>query len=121
MQKELFDTTMSQDSDFTEYQDFTRKTAIYPPDEAMTYLLLGLSGEAGEMCNKYKKVIRDDESKLSSAKAAELADELGDVLWYLARIADELHVDFATIALKNAEKLQSRLERGKLSGSGDTR
>jgi len=107
---------------FNEYQKESRKTAIYPnAGNNMVYPVLGLSGEAGEVAEKMKKIIRDDDSKISEEKRAEIKKELGDVLWYIAQIATELGVDLEEVAAKNLEKLFSRLERGKLSGSGDNR
>ena len=54
-------------------------------------------------------------------KKQEILKELGDVLWYVAQVASELGLSLDKIANQNIEKLYSRLERGKLSGSGDSR
>lgn len=103
---------------FDEYQIWTRTTAIYPEEQALEYTALGLASEAGEVAGKVKKIIRDgDSGDLRVAVEA----ELGDVLWYLARISDELGVDLSTVASDNQFKLESRQERGKLQGSGDNR
>lgn len=105
--------------DMNEYQEFTRTTAVYPKHSAVAYLGLGLAGEAGEVADKVKKVLRGDftfEASLSSIVA-----ELGDVLWYIARIADELDVDLADVAAVNKDKLTDRKGRGAIRGSGDTR
>ncbi len=107
---------------FNEYQKESRKTAIYPnAGNNMVYPVLGLSGEAGEVAEKMKKIIRDDGGKISEEKRAEIKKELGDVLWYIAQIATELGVELDEVASENLEKLFSRLERGKLGGSGDNR
>lgn len=106
---------------FNEYQEFTRETAIYPKETALQYLTLGLTGEAGEIANKVKKVIRDDNGQLTLEKATDIAKELGDVLWYLTRLSDELGIDLCVIAMDNLNKLESRKERGTIGGSGDNR
>ncbi len=109
------------------YQIRAKETAIFPKDKALEYLTLGLVGESGELANKIKKIIRD---KIPSAKAdlqhikvwnTHLPDEIGDVLWYCAMLADYLDADLGTIMENNLEKLQSRKERGVLGGSGDNR
>ena len=107
---------------FKTYQSESRKTAIYPNQgKNFIYPTLGLSGEAGEVANKIKKVIRDKNSTLDKETVEELEKELGDVLWYIAQLATELGLSLEKIAQKNLKKLFSRKERGKLSGSGDNR
>jgi len=104
-----------------DYQEWTRTVAIYPADQGVNYTILGLVGEAGEVADKYKKVIRDDAGALDDAKRVELIAEVGDVAWYLARLLDELDVPMEQIFDLNYEKLMSRKNRGKLQGSGDNR
>ncbi|MFZ2975479.1 MAG: nucleoside triphosphate pyrophosphohydrolase family protein [Candidatus Moraniibacteriota bacterium] len=107
---------------FEEYQKKSRKTAIYPnAGENFVYPTLGLSGEAGEVAEKIKKVIRDKDSIMDDESRDMIEKELGDVLWYVAQIASELKLSLDDIAQNNIEKLYSRLERGKISGSGDNR
>lgn len=107
---------------FGEYQKRSHKTAIYPGKDANAiYPVLGLAGEAGEVAEKMKKVLRDDGGTVSEEKKSEFEKELGDVLWYIAQIATELGLSLERIAAANLEKLFSRQERGKLSGSGDNR
>jgi len=107
---------------FQEYQDEARKTAIYPNlDNNFVYPTLGLVGEAGEVAEKIKKVIRDDNYQISDEKRAEITKELGDVLWYIANLSKELGVSMEDVANKNLEKLKSRQQRDELHGSGDNR
>lgn len=108
--------------DFNYYQIHSRKTAQYPNlGTNFIYPTLGLAGEAGEVAEKIKKVIRDYGGVIDEIKKAEIAKELGDVLWYVSQIATELDVSFETIAASNLEKLQSRKERGVIGGMGDNR
>jgi NTP pyrophosphatase (non-canonical NTP hydrolase) len=108
--------------DLSEYQALSRRTATYPrAGEDMTYPVLGLCGEAGEVAEKVKKTIRDDGGVLSPERREALARELGDVLWYLAQLATEAGLDLEAIAADNLDKLLSRQERGVLRGSGDDR
>lgn len=108
--------------EFHIYQFEARKTAIYPDrGENIIYPTLGLNGEAGEVAEKVKKLIRDKESKYDPEFTEEIADELGDVLWYVAALCDEMGFSMANVAKKNLEKLNSRAERDVLSGSGDNR
>jgi NTP pyrophosphatase (non-canonical NTP hydrolase) len=106
----------------TEYQQKASETAIFPKQKALEYITLGLTGEAGEIANKVKKLIRDgaDEETLEQKKI-EIGYELGDVLWYCAMLAREVDINLGHIMEKNIEKLHSRKERGTLSGSGDNR
>lgn len=102
-----------------EYQERAGETAIYP--EGLNYPILGLAGEAGELCNKYKKILRDKGGEADINDMSELAKELGDVLWYVAQIATELDTNLETIARRNLMKLAGRKARGVLGGSGDDR
>jgi len=106
----------------TEYQEKAAETAIFPKQKALEYITLGLTGEAGEIANKVKKLIRDgaDEETLEQKKI-EIGYELGDVLWYCAMLAREVDINLGHIMEKNIEKLHSRKERGTLGGSGDNR
>lgn len=108
--------------DFKEYQEKSRKTAVYPNrDNNFVYPTIGLSGEVGEVSEKVKKIIRDDEGAVSEEKKSEIEKELGDVLWYVSQLASEFGLSLDSIAERNIKKLFSRLERGKIQGSGDNR
>jgi len=109
---------------FNEYQELAAGTAIYPNRGeigGLTYTVLGLNGEAGEIAEKLKKVIRDTDGVIDERKTYELAKELGDVLWYVAETASQLNLSLGQIAEINVEKLYSRKDRGQLQGSGDER
>ena len=108
--------------EFNEYQNRSRKTALYPnAGDNVLYPTLGLCGESGEVADKIKKIIRDHDGIITREKRDDIAQELGDVLWYIAQLATELDLDFNDIAEMNIKKLYSRMDRGKLHGSGDTR
>jgi len=100
---------------FNEYQKIARSTAIYPKEYKVIYPALGLCGEAGEVAEKVKKNIRDGKSLDG------VGLELGDVLWYISALADDLGVTLEEVAQANVDKLQSRKDRGKIGGSGDNR
>ena len=102
----------------TAYQTQAKETAIFPPDRALEYLTLGLVGEAGEVANKVKKVIRDNKIYKSDV---DIGSEIGDVLWYCAMLCDCLDLNLGKLMEDNLDKLRSRKERGVLGGSGDNR
>ena len=107
--------------ELNEYQNLTKDTVIYPGQGefwGVLYCSLGLASEAGEVVGKVKKMLRDD-STYALREAA--LKELGDTLWYLARLADELGCDLESIARHNLIKLQDRKDRAVLQGSGDDR
>jgi NTP pyrophosphatase (non-canonical NTP hydrolase) len=129
------------------YQAETEKTAVYgnhihdalvscrnAPGENMynfecalrlNYAIVGLGGEVGELQNKWQKFLRGDSGQNvfypGDAIKKSLIVELGGVLYFLARVAEELDVDLSTVALENLKKLLSRKERGVINGNGDER
>jgi NTP pyrophosphatase (non-canonical NTP hydrolase) len=107
---------------FKEYQKRSRKTAKYPNvGNDIIYPTLGLNGEAGEVAEKVKKIIRDKKGEVSDEDRREIGKELGDVLWYLSQLATELDFSLEEIAEENIKKIFSRMKRRKLAGSGDNR
>lgn len=111
-----------------EYQKFTNITAkfkyakgkkILAPD--LVYPVLGLNGEAGEVAEKVKKLIRDKKGVVSKEDRRAVALELGDVLWYLAQSALRINMKLSEVAKLNIQKLESRRARDKIQGSGDNR
>jgi NTP pyrophosphatase (non-canonical NTP hydrolase) len=107
---------------FNRYQKQARKTAIYPNQgKNLPYPTLGLAGESGEIADNVKKLIRDDNGTLTPQRKKALVNELGDVLWYVSAICNELKVTLNSVAETNLKKLQSRKIRGTLHGKGDYR
>jgi len=107
--------------DINDYQHKARETAMYPVEQGIAYCALGLTGEAGEVADKVKKIIRDKGGKFTESDREEIGKELGDVLWYIANLSFELNLSLDFVANKNVEKLESRAKRGVLGGSGDNR
>ncbi len=116
---------MTEINKLDEYQDATEQTALgYASSdesgdkmETIIFLSLALNGEAGEIAEKAKKYKREDDDSYLE----ELKDELGDELWYLARLADELDVSLSEVATRNVDKLLDREERDMITGDGDNR
>ena len=104
---------------FDSYQRVARKTVVYPNKQKIIYPALGLAGEAGEVCEKIKKYLRQD-YELEELKEI-IESELGDVLWYLENLATDLEISLDKIAAGNLSKLSDRQNRGKLKGDGDNR
>ena len=107
---------------FSEYQKLAGQYAVYPAKgNNYAYPALGVTAEAGEVVNKIKRVIRDNDGIMSEGDKKSIGHEIGDVLWYLATLATELDQDLGKIAQNNLDKLQGRKDRGTLHGAGDIR
>lgn len=109
---------------FNEYQLLTDSTAIYPQGRengALYYVTMGLTSEAGEVAGKVKKALRDEQGLISEERAEAIAAEVGDVLWYCARIATEIGFNLGDIAEGNIRKLANRKSAGTIGGDGDNR
>jgi len=108
--------------DLNEYQQLALRTAS-PKDKPneLFHLLLALCGETGEIAEKAKKIVRDHGSDFSKWDRDDIVKELGDVLWYVAVLADYFDIPFEEVGQKNIAKLADRQQRGKLGGSGDNR
>ena len=108
--------------DLNLYQHKSRETALYPNlGKNPIYPTLGLAGESGEVSDKVKKVLRDNDGVFDVTSKKALMLELGDVLWYVAQLSSELGFELEEVAKANLEKLASRAKRGKIGGSGDVR
>ncbi len=105
---------------FEEYTNFVRSTALGPANE-LYYPVLGLAGEAEEVAEKFKKLIRDHNGEMSEEYKQEILKELGDVLWYITKIADNLDTNLKEVVEINVSKLQSRKDRDIIHGKGDNR
>lgn len=105
--------------------DYSRRasaTKIFPEIKGtIIYPVLGLVGEAGEVAEKVKKMYRNDNGEMSAEFKTSLAKELGDVLWYINALADELGLTLEEIAEMNLDKVERRLEEGTIASSGDDR
>ena len=84
---------------------------------AVTYDGLGL-GEAGEVQGKIKKIIRDNGGIITPEAVDGIKDELGDTLWYITSMCENLGITLEDVAKANIDKLHDRRERGVLGGSG---
>jgi NTP pyrophosphatase (non-canonical NTP hydrolase) len=108
---------------FNEYQYHATQTAIYPDAgrgsvTALSYVSLGLAGEAGEIANKVKKLLRDGDTP---EKRKAISKEIGDCLYYISQLCTELDTPLDYVARQNVNKLADRKERGVLQGDGDIR
>ena len=108
--------------DFEAYQAAASRTAVYPDrGHNLAYPALGLCGETGEVAEKIKKVLRDKGGVLDEPTRRQIEKELGDVLWYVAALCDEIGLNMQTVAETNIAKLSDRQARAVLHGSGDER
>lgn len=105
----------------SDYQTQASKTAVYNDADVIIYPALGLFSEAGEVAGKVKKVLRDNNGQFDPEKREAIADELGDVLWYIASLCTDLKIGMEVVAQRNLDKLNSRMARGVIQGSGDNR
>ena len=108
--------------DLNDYQHKARQTALYPnAGNNPIYPTLGLAGEAGEVADKVKKVIRDRNGSFDREVRESIKLELGDVLWYVSQLSSELGFELNEVATANLDKLASRSSRGCITGEGDRR
>lgn len=107
---------------FNDYQKQAKTTADYsdfvPP---WVYLALGLAGESGEVVDKIKKVVRNNNGVFTPEVKLEIQKELGDVLWYLSQLCEEFGFTLESVAELNAAKLADRQARGVIKSRGDNR
>ena len=120
--KEPVGTTIHQDHiapalTLNDYQNRAHKTAIYPVNKSLEYLITGLASEVGEVSGKVAKYYRKDGEFPKEA----VLDELGAVLWFVAELSTMLGSPLSKVAIGNIDKLASRKDRGVLKGSGDNR
>ena len=101
-----------------EYQVQAKSTAVYPSERALEYLSLGLASEAGEVASLVSKWVRGDKKEIN---VDDMRKELGDVLWFVSVLGEELKLDLSEIAMYNIDKLADRKKRGVIKGDGDNR
>lgn len=104
-----------------DYQKKASETAVYGAGNKIIYPSLGLCGEAGEVAEKVKKVLRDNNGNFTVEKIQELKKELGDVMWYVAALSRDLGLSLEEVCEANLEKLYSRKDRNMIHGNGDDR
>ena len=103
------------------------ETASYPDrGNNLIYPSLKLNGEAGEVAEKIGKLWRNtgewpNPKEMDEAKKLEIIKEMGDVLWYLAALADEFEIELDHVAQTNIAKLRDRRERNVIKSEGDNR
>ena len=112
---------------FNEYQNIIKQFDTFTDQSgnltnpSFISKILGLSGEAGEVAEKFKKIYRDKNGQIDDEDKQAISKELGDVLWYVATISRYLDIPLDEIAKLNLEKATGRKARGTLHGSGDDR
>lgn len=108
---------------FNEYQKKALETAIFNKDPLMdkTIWAMGISGEAGEILEKWKKIVAYKDGIITDEDIDGIKKELGDVLWYIALLAHSLNLELDDVVKLNVEKLASRKARGVQKGQGDNR
>lgn len=110
--------------DFDEYEKRARSTATFEGKQAeyeLMYLTIGISGEAGEIAEKVKKILRNDDGVITDEKREALKNEVGDVLWYLSQFSRTLGFTFSEAAEANLKKLADRRARNVIKSTGDNR
>jgi NTP pyrophosphatase (non-canonical NTP hydrolase) len=111
---------------FDEYQQQALSTALTDPkykDSLMeqTIWAMGISGEAGEVIEKWKKIVAYNSGNITDQNREDLKKELGDVIWYLSVFADSLGLKLSEVIELNVSKLKDRQKREVIKGAGDNR
>jgi len=102
--------------------DYQRETAkTNKMADYIEYFMLGLGGETGELFNKFKKILRDEDGEVTRDHVEAMSLELGDIAWYWVRLVDALGLDAGDVLQQNLDKLNARFEKGTIGGSGDNR
>lgn len=106
-----------------EYQQLALSTALNHPDTLMdkTIWVMGIAGEAGEVVEKWKKIVAYKDGVISDEDRSLLKKEIGDVVWYIAVFAHSLGMTFEEVMQLNVDKLKDRQTRNVIKGAGDTR
>ncbi len=104
-----------------DYQNIIAETAVFPKEIGLTYCTMGLCGEAGEVAEKMKKLFRDEGGVVSPQFRYDIRKELGDVMWYVTALSNELGFTLEEVMEYNYNKLMLRRATNTLHGSGDNR
>lgn len=96
--------TVEQDRPFDTFQEHCNSTTVGPNQQLRAILSLG--GETGEVYEVIKKYNRGDFD--AATMKAKLKEELGDVLYAVARIAAETGLSLEDIAAENCFKREDR-------------
>lgn len=114
-----------------EYQQLAKRTAngfqhqkqLFGSFGGIIYCIIGVANEFGEVLGSFKKFIRGDKKWVNRWELVKftMAKELGDVLWYLTMLIDQLGYSLEDIARMNIEKLELRQKNGTIEGDGDDR
>ena len=107
----------AEDVKTSDYSDWVEKKILTEGQERLVENTLGLVGEAGEVAEKIKKLIRDSNRFANK----EIMKELGDVVFYATALANIYGKGLQEVLELNIAKLDDRQRRGKLKGSGDNR
>ena len=116
----------------TEYQTQAYKTLAKSTAENISYLSFGLVAEVGEVADKIAKAVRRGDIVINNNEivsfrgdafrlTVDIADELGDVLWFVAMMARRLGFSLEEVMRRNLDKLADRQARGVIVGDGDSR
>lgn len=108
---------------FNDYQQQALTTAVHHsnPEMDKSIFAMGIAGEAGEVIEKWKKIVAYRDGIITDEDKQELSKELGDVLWYIAVFAHELGLNLDDVVDQNLAKLASRKQRDVIKGQGDNR
>ena len=106
---------------FGSYSKKAAEMSIQGYENKLFVYIMGLSGEAGEVSEKFKKLYRDAGGNMTDTFKEEVRKELGDVLWYVNALGAELGFSLEEIAQGNLDKISSRRARNVQQGSGDNR
>lgn len=121
--EEIIDIDLTDDAvkTFEDYEKIAMANEVWPKNHYIIFPALGITGEAGEVAEKLKKILRDKNGEFNFTDKLEIVKELGDVLWYLTAMAHDLGYTLQEVAEENIQKIKSRRERDKIHGNGDNR
>lgn len=113
----MFPETTKSSNPMKDYSDWVEDKILTEGQTRLIENTLGLVGEAGEVAEKIKKMLRDN----NKYTATDIIKELGDIVFYATALANYYGGDLSVVMAMNVKKLDDRELRGKLQGSGDNR